>query len=123
MRLNFGSGLQLVLPVRYHLLAGRESGIYGDQVSVRHSDIDLPNLCGAVIAHYKYEGTLRTALDCSRRNHDRTLFNVEKQASVNELIRPEQAVFVVEDSLQLHSTGGLVDLVVNRRQGSAGQFG
>src|SRR5207253_10403219 len=65
---------------------------------------------------------LRDTLDGSRGNHNAVLSNLQQKMRVDELVRPESSILIVEHRLQPAGAGGLIDLVINREQAAGGQL-
>src|SRR5215475_10575596 len=65
------------------------------------------------------EGAGRSALHRAGRNYHNLFERIDQQADVDELPRPKLQVGVREFGLQLHGSGGLVDLVVHDPQHAA----
>src|SRR5437667_2489284 len=113
VRLHVAVGLQLVLPVSDdHFVWRHAAGNFG-QVPFSRRNRNRPYLHGLVLFHDIDETTLRAALQ-SRGGNDRcVLFRFQQQMYIYKLIRPELVITVIENSLQLSRSSGLINLIVN----------
>ncbi len=69
-----------------------------------------------VLIHHIDEGALLAILHGDVRHDDLIGQRVHQQVHVDELLRKERVVLVVEDRLQPRGAGGVVDLVVDGHQ-------
>ncbi len=117
------AGLQLVLTVGDHHIAGIDSARDNGRIALRQRDGDSAILHRLVRTHDVDERSMRTPQDGRRRNYSAVLPRLQKQIGVHELVRPQFVVFVVEDCFQLCCARRCVDLVVDREQLSGGELG
>ncbi len=75
-----------------------------------------------VVVHDIHERALLTVLDRDVRDHQLIGQRVHQQVHVDELLRKQRVVLVVEHRLQLRRAGRVVDLIVGADQGSGGEL-
>src|ERR1700734_3724766 len=102
-----------------HMIAGRQPGVDGSHAAVRGTDGDRPHRYGVVGVDQVDVGALlpvrRAALDRNRRYRDDIGQGPDQEHRVDELVRKQRAVGVVELGADFYRARGGVDLAVDGR--------
>ncbi len=116
---------QTVAAFRNDRLAGGQPGGHGDALAIDHAQGHRTHRDGAVGIHdvdeSAHHAVGRAAAHRGVRHDDLVLQQFLQQLDVDELVRKQRAVGIVELRAQLHRAGGDVDLVVDGQQLALGE--
>ena len=115
--------LQRIHALEHDAFARREPFGDGDALALRHAERDLADRRLAVGLDDVDEGPERRALDRGRRHDGRGTQRRQLQVDVDELVREQLVVGVLEDRPEADRAGRRVDLVVHRAQRARRQQG
>src|SRR6185437_15935423 len=75
-----------------------------------------------VVLDHVDEGAVRTALHRAGWDRHHAFQGIDQQPDIDELARPKRQAGIGKLGLELHGTGGLVDLIVHHAQGAAVEY-
>src|SRR6266446_4848474 len=120
--IDLGAVLQFVLAIDNDDVAGIQSRVQTDAVASCLRNSDGANLRCAVAAGSVDISSLGAALNGGDRNDNEITFGVHEKVYVDELVGEERVVLVAEDGLELVSSGGYINLVVDGLKFARGDF-
>ncbi len=117
------SVLKFILAINHDDITGIQSGAQAHAVTGGLRDGDDTNFRGVVGTGGVHVSSLRTALDGGSRNDRKVVLGVHEKVDIDKLIREKHVVRVGKNGLQLVSSCGWINLIIDRLQFSAGDFG
>src|SRR6516225_6999430 len=115
--------LNAVLPVGDHQLAGLDARIDDGRFLARNRDLEGALLdLAIVLSDDEAIGPVGALLDRTCRNRNDISANIDFDADIDELPRPQCFVLVVEHRFVIDGAGCLIDLIVDHGEVSARQI-
>src|SRR6202030_2857064 len=120
-QLDGGTVSQLIHTIDYDAVVSGQAVQDLDPIALGRPQFQRPDLHRVVGLYEVRIEARRAPLNRGRRDRQRVVDLLHVKTNVDELIRKQDAVAVGKLRLQLHRSGGRVDLIVGREQRSGAQ--
>src|SRR5215831_8475136 len=121
--LDLAPSAELVSSVGNNLLTFGKPGLYRCVIALGYPQLDCSHLGRIVRFDHINVRALRPSLDSNGRYQYLGFLYIHEKTGVNELIREQRILFVVEYCFKPRSTCSRIDLVIEREQAASGDLG